>query len=300
MRLKTMALILVAGLAGGVLGIGGWIYVTGTDNSGNDAATSAERKVLYWHDPMVPGPKFDRPGRSPFMDMELVPVYADEAPAADAGVITVRPEIVNNLGVRTAPATRNSAPRRVETQGYVVRDGRGVRVIVDIFERDAGWVRRGLAAEVRLPELAGRTYAGGVTHVSPDIDIGARSFTAQVRITRPDAAIKANTHAAVTIIGPRPVRGRLLIPREALIRTGTRNAVVLALGDGRFKPVDVVPGPEIGEHIEIVKGIAEGDRVVTSGQFLLDSEANVRAGFSRMQTDGAPPPADSGMRGTDP
>jgi hypothetical protein len=308
MNWNDLTRLLVVGLAGALLGIGVWIYFSDDTAPAGDgaAATPAERKVLYWHDPMVPGQKFDKPGKSPFMDMDLVPVYdeqgrssvaggrtpgatADDAPADDTGVVTVRPEVVNNLGVRTAPASRSTAPPRVETHGYAFRDARGVGVRVDIFERDAGWVRRGLAAEVRFADVIGRTYTGSVTQVSADIGIGARSFTAAVRITKPDAAIKANAQAAVTILGPRPAQGRLLIPREALIRTGTRTAVVLALGDGRFKPVEVVAGPEIGEHIEIVKGIKEGDRVVTSGQFLLDSEASVRASFSRMQSDGAPP-----------
>jgi Cu(I)/Ag(I) efflux system membrane fusion protein len=75
-----------------------------------------------------------------------------------------------------------------------------------------------------------------------------------------------------------------MVPREALIRTGYRTAVVLALGDGRFQPVEVVPGEESGDWIEIQQGIKEGDLVVVSGQFLIDSEASVRASFSRMQS----------------
>lgn len=288
---KTVTLVLIAGLAGAVLGISGWTYInSGSAGAGGDPAPTAgapDRKVLYWHDPMVPGQRFDKPGRSPFMDMDLVPVYADEAPADEAGVVTVRPHVVNNLGVRTAPATRSNEPRRLETHGFVFRDERGLGVLVDIFQRDAGWVRRGLAAEVRLPDLATQTYAGTVSAVSPDIDVGARSFKAQVRIARPDPSLKANMHAAVTIIGPRPTQARLLVPRESLIRTGTRTSVVLALGEGRFRPVDVVVGPEIGEHIEIASGLTDGDRVVTSGQFLIDSEASIRASFTRMEPEGA-------------
>jgi multidrug efflux pump subunit AcrA (membrane-fusion protein) len=294
MKSKTFGLILVAGLTGAVLGVSGWTFLNARATGGGytgQAAPQPERKILYWQDPMVPGKKFDKPGKSPFMDMELVPVYADEASTEDAGVVTVRPEVANNLGVRTAQVTRSTAPRRLETDGYVFRDAGSLAVLIDVFARDAGWVRRGLAAEVRFPDLGAQPYAGSVAQVSPDIDIGARSFKAQVRITKPDPSLKANMYAAVTVIGPRPAQGRLLIPREALIRTGTRTSVVLALGEGRFKPVDVVPGPEIGEHMEIVKGLEEGDRVVTSGQFLLDSEANVRAAFSRMESgDAAPPP----------
>jgi len=143
-----------------------------------------ERKVLYWTDPMVPGFRSDKPGKSPFMDMEMVPVYEDGAGGTGRPVITVRPEVTNSLGVRTQTVARRN--------------------------------------------------------------------------------------------------GTLTVPREALIRTGFRNSVVLALGEGRFRPVDVVPGAEIGDRIEIRQGLKENERVVVSGQFLIDSEASVRASFERM------------------
>jgi Cu(I)/Ag(I) efflux system membrane fusion protein len=91
-------------------------------------------------------------------------------------------------------------------------------------------------------------------------------------------SLGVRTHTVV-----RSSRG-ITIPSEALIRTGTRNAVVLAIGAGRFQPVDVTPGVESDDWIEIRQGIKAGDVVVTSGQFLIDSEANVRASFSRMQS----------------
>lgn len=299
MNAKTTALMLAAALVGALLGITGWTY---TNDAGNGvarattAAASAGRKVLYWHDPMVPGQRFDKPGRSPFMDMDLVPVYADDAPAGDTAIVTVRPEVVNTLGVRTARAARSSAPRRLETDGYVFRDERGFGVLVDIFDRDAGWVRRGLAAEIRIPELGDRNLKGTVSWVSPDVEFGARSLKARVRLTSPAAGLRANTYAQVAVLGPRPAQARLLVPREALIRTGTRTSVVLALDAGRFKPVDVVIGPEIGEHVEIVEGLADGDRVATSGQFLLDSEASIRASFARMESAEPPAAADEPAR----
>jgi hypothetical protein len=167
----------------GAVTMGTWYFLASKQGDSLTTARSEnqERKVLYWTDPMTPGFKSDKPGKSPFMDMELVPVYADDAGAT---TVSVRPEIIQSLGVRTHT---------------VVRSNRGIT-----------------------------------------------------------------------------------IPSEALIRTGTRNAVVLAIGAGRFQPVDVTPGAESGDWIEIRQGIKAGDVVVTSGQFLIDSEANVRASFSRM------------------
>ena len=75
----------------------------GPQKTGNAAAT-AGKKVLYWHDPMVPGQKFDQPGKSPFMDMQLVPVYADEG--AGEGTVTISPRVQQNLGVRVSEVTK--------------------------------------------------------------------------------------------------------------------------------------------------------------------------------------------------
>ena len=286
MNRKLLVLISVASVVGAAVGAWGWNWYD--DRKSNDAAAmqtsgaADERKVLYWHDPMVPGPKFEKPGKSPFMDMQLVPVYAEDAQAADDGAVKVSPQVVQKLGVRTAPVTRNSEPRQLTAWGYVFRDSGGTSVLVDIFERDTAWVKRGLSARVRTPGGGDRTWHGVVNDVSSDLDIGARSFKARVRL-RDAKALRVNQQAQVTILGPRPARGALVIPREALIRTGSRTAVVLALGEGRFKPVPVVAGPESGDWIEIQDGVHEGDEVVVSGQFLIDSEASLRASFDRLQ-----------------
>jgi len=184
-RKPTAVAGIIAAAALGAATVGAWYFLASKQEAPMAIAGSEnqERKILYWTDPMVPGFKSDKPGKSPFMDMEMVPVYADNAGAT---TVSVRPEIIQSLGVRTYT---------------VVRSNRGIT-----------------------------------------------------------------------------------IPSEALIRTGTRNAVVLAIGAGRFQPVDVTPGAESGDWIEIRQGIKAGDVVVTSGQFLIDSEANVRASFSRMQS----------------
>jgi hypothetical protein len=291
-----------------------------------DATPTKERKILYWHDPMVPGARFDKPGKSPFMDMQLVPVYEDEGgdaqgrarvaqgttpgteeveqrrerlprtPGATAPVVTVRPEIVNNLGVRTYKVERTALKRRTTTHGYLMRreEDRALYAQVDIFDRDADWVRVGQPARLTIDALPGETFTGSVASIDPDIGIGARTLKAQVRITQADGRLKPNMFAEVVIESP-SASAHLAVPREALIRTGSRTAVVLALGGGRFQPIDVVAGRELGEFIEIRRGLKDGDRVVVSGQFLIDSEASLRATFTRMMPPDAPatatPPA---------
>jgi Cu(I)/Ag(I) efflux system membrane fusion protein len=93
--------------------------------------------------------------------------------------------------------------------------------------------------------------------------------------------LKPNMFAEVKIYGG-PQADTLQIPAEALIRTGKRDTVVTALGDGRFQPVDVVVGAQSNGNVEILSGLEEGDEIVTSGQFLIDSESSLQASFQRM------------------
>jgi hypothetical protein len=276
-----------------VLGItAGWYFLYSGKNpadAGNEA--KAERKVLYWTDPMVPGYRSDKPGPSPFMDMDLVPVYADEAGASDgAPVVTIRPEFIQNFGVRTHKVTRGGAARSLTAHGYLFREGGVLLVLVDSFER-ATWVQAGSPAVISLPDFPGREWNGKVESVRSDVDIGTRSLKARIRFINPDAALRPNMYADVVIRDTARRDQKLMVPREALIRTGTRTSVVLNVGAGRFQPVEVVPGEESGDWVEIRQGIKEGDTVVTSGQFLIDSESSVRASFQRMEAAPADPHA---------
>lgn len=284
-RRAIIALAVSAAFAAGALTVYLGQRITATPTA------APERKVLYWHDPMVPGTRFDKPGKSPFMDMDLVPVYEGEVPAdAGAPIVTVRPEIVNSLGVRTYRVEPTRLARRAITHGFLMPgDERGTfSAQVDIFDRDADWVQVGMPARLTLTTIPGKTFSGRITHIDPDIGIGARSLKAQVRILERDARLKTNLFAEVTVESPSPT-AHLAVPREALIRTGERTAVVRALGEGRFQPVEVIAGRELGEFIEIREGLKAGDRIVTSGQFLIDSEANLRASFTRLSPPEPPP-----------
>jgi Cu(I)/Ag(I) efflux system membrane fusion protein len=157
-------------------------------------------------------------------------------------------------------------------------------VVVDLFDRDADIVRAGQNAEVRVRALPGRIFRGVVKRVESDVDVGLRSVKVIIHIQDRDAVLRPNLSVDVTVHAAAG-GARLLVPREALIRTGRRTAVVRALGDGRFEPVPVTAGNEYGDQVEIIEGIREGDDIVTSGQFLIDSEASVRASFERMQGD---------------
>ncbi len=159
-----------------------------------------------------------------------------------------------------------------------------VWILVDVFERQSEWVDVGQPAEVRLPYLPGRVWKGKVEFVYPTIDPKTRTLQARLQFDNHDEVLKPNMYADVRVYAG-PKHGVLIIPREALIRTGDAERVILALGNGKFRARDVVSGMESGDWVEIRSGLEEGEVVVTSGQFLIDSEASLKASFSRMGSD---------------
>ncbi len=156
-----------------------------------------------------------------------------------------------------------------------------VWVEAEIFARQAGQVKAGLAVTMTLDYLPGRRWEGAVDYVYPSLDPTLRTARVRLRFANEDGLLKPNMFAEV-VIHARREADILSVPRQALIRTGSQNRVVLALGEGRFKSVVVEPG-RIGEQrVEILSGLKAGERVVTSAQFLLDSESSRSSELKRI------------------
>ena len=189
--------------------------------------------------------------------------------------------LVSQDGVIDGLNVREGMYVKPATEVLTLADLSSIWLLVDIFERQSEWVAVGQPAEVRLGYLPGRVWEGEVEFVNPTIDPKTRTLQARLRFDNPDEALKPDMYANVRIYAG-PKEDVLSIPREALIKTGESQRVVAALGDGKFRAQDVTAGMESGDYVEIIKGLQEGDRVVTSGQFLIDSEASLRASFSRM------------------
>lgn len=200
----------------------------------------------------------ERTGRT----VQKVPVYAPQA------------------GVITALNVREGAFVQPATEIMVLADAGSVWVMADVFERQAAWVATGQQATITVPALPGREWTGVVEYVYPELDPATRTLRLRLRFDNPDGVLKPHMYAHATVHA-KP-REALHIPREALIRTGSGERVVLARGDGWFQPVEVKSGFETGERVTIVDGLAEGDRVVTSAQFLIDSESSLKATLQRM------------------
>lgn len=156
-----------------------------------------------------------------------------------------------------------------------------VWVQAEVFESQAEWVAAGQAAEAWLDYLPGSVFSGEVDYVYPVLDPRTRTLRVRLRLDNPGEKLKPNMYARVSIFGKLRPRA-LSIPREALIRGPERDRVVVALGDGKFEVHEVLAGMESGEWVEIIAGISEGDRVVTSAQFLIDSEASLRGSVQRL------------------
>ncbi len=403
--MSTMKTVTVLAL-GVAIGLGAARFWPAADSEGGgEGSSSGERKPLYWVAPMDPNYKRDKPGKSP-MGMDLIPVYPEDlAGEGDSpGTVKISPDVVNNLGVRTALAQRIRMVDRIQTVGHVdypedtlthvharvsgwveklhvkaegdpveagqplfeiyspelvnaqeeyllalqrgnkalvnaarerlealhlpeqtiralkkrrkvfqrvtmnapasgvvlklpIREGFYVKpattmmsigtldevwVLTEVYQRQADLVQAGDPVTVTSDFLPGEVFEGVVDYVYPALDPKTRTLPVRVRLANPGNRLKPNMFADVRIEPQKASMETLVVPREAVIRTGTMDRVVLALGDGKFKSVMVRLGRVNVDWAEIVEGIMEGDRVVTSAQFLLDSESSVNSDFVRM------------------
>jgi Cu(I)/Ag(I) efflux system membrane fusion protein len=195
-------------------------------------------------------------------------------------------------GVVTELGAREGAMLTPDMVAMTITELGSLWVIAEVPEAQAGWLEAGTHAMVRFPSLPGETTHGSVEYVYPELNMETRTLRARITLEDAPAGVKPNMLANVELVGEQGAEA-LNIPRSALIRGGAQDRVVVALGDGRFASRKVVAGPESGDRVTIVEGLQEGEHVVTSAQFLLDSEANLDAGLERLDAgpgDAAPAP----------
>jgi Cu(I)/Ag(I) efflux system membrane fusion protein len=381
---------------------------TATPQAQSASPSAPGRRVLYWHDPMAPGTEFDKPGKSPFMNMELVPVYADDAADAnDSGSVTINPRTTQNLGIRIAEVKETPMPtslaatgtvsvdertlsavqarvngyieklhvraqydtvargqalaeiyspewlaaeeeflvlrrstqpdtaaiaqaartrlallgvpetqiQRIEQTGKAeprvtlyaaeagvvweinVREGMAVGSGMPLFrlanlntvwvnaevpETEAPLVRPGAQVTARAAALPQTHYKGTVATLLPDVNTTTRTIKA--RIVLANAGTRLKPGMFVTVVFEGDAKSLLTVPAEAVINTGKRSVVIVAEGGGRFHPVEVETGRDSGDMTEIRKGLTPGQKVVASGQFLIDSESSLKTTLNRLQS----------------
>ncbi|MEE8439881.1 MAG: efflux RND transporter periplasmic adaptor subunit, partial [Micropepsaceae bacterium] len=161
-----------------------------------------------------------------------------------------------------------------------------VWVLADVFETQADWVEVGQRAAMTLAAFPGEAWEGEVDYVYPTAESRARTVGVRLRVSNPGLRLKPNMYADI-FIEAAPKEDALVIPQAALIRSSQGDRVILALGNGRFRPAQVRAGIESGDYIEILEGLEENERIVTSSHFLIDSEASLDATLLRLSTTNA-------------
>ncbi|MCG7973957.1 MAG: efflux RND transporter periplasmic adaptor subunit, partial [Candidatus Thiodiazotropha taylori] len=165
---------------------------------------------------------------------------------------------------------------------FTVVDLSEVWIMVDIFEHQAPWVKKGNKVSVTSPAIPGREWIGKIDFIYPEINPVSRTLRARIEVTNPDEALLLNMFVQVEISDGASKKNAVTVPREAIILTGEREIIVKYQGKGHFQPVDVKTGLWGDNQVEIIDGLNEGAEVVVSGQFLIDSESNIQSSLLRM------------------
>lgn len=184
-------------------------------------------------------------------------------------------------GVVSAMNVRDGMYITQKKSTFTLADLSSVWLLADVFEGQAQAVQVGQTAKMNLSYSPGKQWEGKVEYIYPTLDAKSRTLKVRLKFENPEEELKPNMYAKVSIAG----LGKddvLTVPREAVIRSGKNDRLILSLGEGRFQSVEVISGIEANQRIEIVRGISENDTVVTSGQFLIDSEASLSASIQRL------------------
>lgn len=163
-----------------------------------------------------------------------------------------------------------------------------VWIFAQIYPHQLPWIREGQAAGIRVPGIPGRTLEGRVNYIQPVVSPEARTVEVRIQVQQPGGGIllKPNMYANVELHSPLGQEA-IAVPEQAVIRTGERDVAIVALGSGFFEPREVMLGAVGDGYVEVLEGIRRGEEVVTSSEFLIDSEANLRSALGAMSP-GAP------------
>lgn len=186
------------------------------------------------------------------------------------GVVTQKSNAVEGAYIKTGATV------------YEIADLSRVWVEAHIYEYELSTVTAGLKAEMTLPYIPGKRYVGKVSYVYPYLQRQTRDVVIRIEFDNPDLELKPDMYANVFIKTTGGGEG-IIIPSESVIRTGTRNIVFVTRGDGKFSPREITLGmPLDNDNVRVLKGVAPGETVVTSGQFLLDSESRLKEATQKM------------------
>lgn len=164
---------------------------------------------------------------------------------------------------------------------YQVADLSAVWILADVFEQDIGLVKQGAKATARINAYPDKTFEGKIAYVYPTLNAATRTVPVRIEIANPGGLLKPGMFAQVEL----PVAGRgnvLTVPDSAVIDSGTRQIVLVQVGEGRFEPREVKLGSRSENYVEVREGVQEGEDVVVAANFLIDAESNLKAALGSM------------------
>jgi Cu(I)/Ag(I) efflux system membrane fusion protein/cobalt-zinc-cadmium efflux system membrane fusion protein len=198
-------------------------------------------------------------------------------------------EVFRTLRV-VAPASGLVMKRMAGLEGMSVRPGmevyhiadlRSLWLSVEIFEHQMAKIDIGSVAEIELTYFPGEVFRGTVRYIEPEFSEATRTLQMKIEVPNADSRLRSGMFGTVRF-QPTAAQQALVVPTQAILRTGQRSLVIIDLGGGSFEPQEVLTGHEGGGYVEILDGLNEHDRIVTSSQFLIDSESNLQEALQKM------------------
>jgi Cu(I)/Ag(I) efflux system membrane fusion protein len=209
-----------------------------------------------------------------------VPVSIINAVARNRKTQSRIPIIANNNGVITQVGIRNGMYITPTTEIYTIADLSTVWVIVDVFEHQLTWVKKGNKAEIQVQGIAGKTWQGKIDYIYPELNPNTRTLRVRLKFNSPKQLLKPNMFADVTLYNKS--KRVLTVPSEAIIYYENSPRLVKVVAKNKYQPIDVSIGMKSNGQVEILSGINAGDDILVSGQFMIDSESNLQASFRRL------------------
>ncbi|HVN51099.1 MAG TPA: efflux RND transporter periplasmic adaptor subunit, partial [Acidimicrobiales bacterium] len=236
--------------------------VASAEQGGRDLLQAAKQRLLFWD--MAPRDieALERTGDA----SRTVKLYA-----ALPGYVIAKTAV---HGMRVTPSDTL----------FEIADLSAVWILADVYESDLADVTVGMAARVSLPYQAGRAWNGAITYIDPLLDAATRTIKVRLEVGNQDAALKPDMF--VDVVLRRDLGRQLFVPESAVLRAGERRIAFLDRGDGRLEPREVALGDRVEGGYAVVSGLSDGDRVVTSANFLIDSESSLTAALSALPAPG--------------
>jgi Cu(I)/Ag(I) efflux system membrane fusion protein len=183
--------------------------------------------------------------------------------------------VVMNIGAREGERITPA------TELFMITDISRVWIVVDIYEDDMPWVHLGDTAKIDVAGIPGRTFTGKLTYIYPYLEAKTRTIKVRLELDNPGLSLKPEMFANVNIAADKQIDA-LVVPSEAIVRTGTQDQVFVQRAPGQFEPRRVVVGVVTNGKTQIVSGLNEGEVVVTSSEFLIDSESKLKEATAKM------------------